>query len=50
MDTRMEEADIQRTYAEGCSVTIESETECFVPLIMDGPGRLCVQTEKNRQK
>ena len=48
MDTIMEEADIQRTYAEGCSVTIESETECFVPLIMDGPGRLCVQTEKKQ--
>ena len=48
MDTIMEEADIQRIYAEGCSATIESETECFVPLIMDEPGRLCVQTEKKQ--
>lgn len=50
VNTIMEETDLQRTYAMGSNIEIESDTECFVPLIMDRPGRLCVQTEKNRQK
>ena len=44
----MEETDLQRTYAMGSNIEIESDTECFIPLIMDGPGRLCVQTEKKQ--
>lgn len=44
----MEETDLQRTYAMGSNIEIESDTECFVPLIMDRPGRLCVQTEKKQ--
>ena len=48
VNTIMEETDLQRTYAMGSNIEIESDTECFVPLIMDGPGRLCVQTEKKQ--
>ena len=48
VNTIMEETDLQRTYAMGSNIEIESDTECFVPLIMNGPGRLCVQTEKQQ--
>lgn len=48
VNTIMEETDLQRTYAMGSNIEIESDTECFVPLIMDEPGRLCVQTEKKQ--
>ena len=48
VNTIMEETDLQRTYAMGSNIEIESDTECFVPLIMNGPGRLCVQTEKKQ--
>lgn len=48
VNTIMEETDLQRTYAMGSNIEIESDTECFVPLIMDGSGRLCVQTEKKQ--
>lgn len=48
VNTIMEETDLQRTYAMGSNIEIESDTECFVPLIMDRPGRLCVQTEKKQ--
>ena len=48
VNTIMEETDLQRTYAMGSNIEIESDTECFIPLIMDGPGRLCVQTEKKQ--
>ncbi|MCI7170205.1 sulfatase-like hydrolase/transferase [bacterium] len=48
VNTIMEETDLQRTYAMGSNIEIESDTECFVPLIMNGSGRLCVQTEKKQ--
>ena len=48
VNTIMEETDLQRTYAMGSNIEIESDTDCFVPLIMNGPGRLCVQTEKKQ--
>ena len=49
-NTIMEEADIQRTYAKGKCVYIESETACFIPIVMENMGKIKVQTEERTEE